>query len=385
VCTTTALRQQSWLKDELGLRFDPFECLDAAEEPYLPACLVGHEDFAALWGDWPSFLFAPPGGGKTAFRVRLARACRVAQDGRRVFPLLFFPPRPVDPQQPPEESAFFAELLSQAAQALLLELAYRPECFLNLEVTPRQQVRLFLEQNLPAPLDYYLAQLEESGTPEPIARGFDPTAVGLPNEPSPKRISFLCAALRDTPVGFASLAEPLARLEQMVRLLINHLGYQAVYLLVDGVDNYVRDPAAIARQLQPLFTRVRAWQEQALFVKFFLPDELRPLIEKGDQSLLTPPSKVVIITWHAAMLAQVVQERLRLASEGGFDSFVAISTPDVADQVELRLAEVVHPALPREVIRLVQRVFYEHTRRVGPYGRLEQQDFEAALRWYAHH
>jgi len=85
------------------------------------------------------------------------------------------------------------------------------------------------------------------------------------------------------------------------------------------------------------------------------------------------------------MLAQVVQERLRLASEGGFDSFVAISTPDVADQVELRLAEVVHPALPREVIRLVQRVFYEHTRRVGPYGRLEQQDFEAALRWYAHH
>lgn len=373
--------RQKWLNKELGLHFDPFRYLDAGADPHLPAYLVDHGAFGALWGNWPSFLFAPVGGGKTAFRVRLARACRVEQDGKRVFPVVFHVPRPEDLELLREE-LYFEALLNEAAAALLLELAYRPGRFLDLDTSLREDVRVALDQNLPGHLDYYIAQLEESGSMEPLSRAFDPTAVGLPGEPLPERIGSLCAAMRETAVRPMPSPGPLTRLEQMIALLKDSLGYEAIYILADGVDAYVQEPSVAARLLKPLLVRTRAWSEQALFVKYFLPNELVPRIKEEYQSLLTPPSKVAIIRWGVDSLVEVVRERLRVASEGMFDSLTAISLPDASDQVEKCIAKTARPAIPREVIRLVRRVFIEHIKRVGSYGRLEQRDFDAALDWY---
>lgn len=381
-------RQQDtkdWLRDELGLHFDPFEHLDAAGDPWLASYLVEGVGFQALWGDWPSFLFAPAGGGKTAFRVRLARSCRVEQDGHRVLAVLFSPPRPPGPGQAYVEERYLRCLLNAFAAALLLELTYRPDRLSRLTGPDQQGAVCFLEQQLPGSLDYYLAQLEESGSLVPLARAFDPTAIGMPGEPLPPRIRALCADIRElrgqgrTPEG----VEPV--LEWLMALLAGPLGFEAVYLLVDGVDAHVQEPLLVVRMLEPLLKRVRAWQQQALFLKSFLPKELFPLLEESSQSVLTAPSEVAIIEWDRKSLVKVIRERLRVASEGMFDSLMALSVPDVAPQIELRLAEAVRPVLPREMLRLVQRVFYEHARRVGPYGRLEQRDYEAAMEWYQLH
>jgi len=372
-----------WLRDELRLHFDPFRELDAGADTHLTEYLVGYGPFEKLWGHWPSFLFAPAGGGKTAFRVRLARACRVQQDGRRVFAAPFCPPRPDNPAVPLSESVYLGALLNAIAASLLLELAYRPDRFLDADAVLQQDIHLFLEQHLPGSLGYYLTQLEQSGSLQPLALAFDPAAIGLPGEPLPDRLRSFCAALRSMPSESISPTDPQTQLEQIVELLKNRLRYEAVYLLVDGVDAYVQEPSLCLQLLEPLLARLRAWEKQALFVKCFLPRELQPILKQSaHQSLLTSPTKVVIITWKAADLANVVRERLRVASEGMFDSLSAIATPDVENRIDDHLANQARPSVPRELVLLVQRVFYEHAGRVGPYGRLEQQDFDAALRWY---
>jgi hypothetical protein len=374
--------RRTWLAKELGLRFDPFTHLDAGADPQLSTYLVDHEAFPLLWGNWPSFLFAPNGGGKTAFRVRLARACRVRLDNRRILPVIFRPPSPQDSPQSLEENSYFEALLNAVATALLLELAYRPDRFLRLNTTSQKEVRFFLERNLSGPLDYYLEQLEDAGALEPLTRTFDPTAKGLPSKPLPESIRSFCEKMYQTQIEGNLSSDPLTQIEQAIDLLKRSLGYEAVYVLTDGVDAYVQDPSIAMQLLEPLLTRTRTWEKSGFFIKYFLTEELLPSIRELHQPLLTSPSKVTIIEWNVDSLAEVVRERLRVASEGMFDSLTAISRPDVSGQIERHLAEAISPSIPREIIRLSQRVFTEHVDRVGPYGRLEQRDFEAALAWY---
>jgi hypothetical protein len=270
--------------------------------------------------------------------------------------------------------------------ALLLELAYWPADFLDRSLATQRRTTQFLARHLPAPLDYYLDQLHEEGSLAPIAQVVDPTAVSMPHEPLPERVRDFCVALSEVASQLPP-SDDFNQLEQMISLLRHDLGYEAVYLLIDGVDAYIQEPAVALRLLEPILSHTRDWQSQSLFIKGFFPGELYPLMKEEYQSLLTQKSRVVIIKWSECGLIQLVRERLRVASEGMFNSLTAISTPDVEGQIEDRLAGAVYPALPREIIRLVERVFYEHANRQKkqkkhPQGRLEQRDFEAALEWY---
>lgn len=386
--STVEDKRQRWLNDEFGLRFNPFQHLDAGADPRIAHYLVGHQAFQEIWGDWPTFLFAPAGGGKTAFRARLARACRTGQDGRRIFSVIYSVPRPRDPLTPAPDEEYFEALLNYMALSLLLRLVYRPHHFLDLNPSVKEQVRSVLEHNLPTPLSYYLAQLEESGSLAPIIRAYDPTAFDLPGKPLAERILSFCRAMRETAFNADEEnypTDPFTRFDQFKQLLKQILAYEAIYILVDGVDAHVQTPSAVVSLLDPVLARLREWQSQSIFMKFFLPEELHPLLKESYPKVLTAPSRVIIIKWEAQSLVEVIRERLRVASGGMFSSLKAISTPDIENQVELRLAELVYPTLPREVIHLVHRIFYEHMKRVGPYGRLEQRDIDAAFKWYQSH
>ncbi len=378
--------KQRWLREELGLQFDPFEHLDAGADPHLPEYLIDHGAFEILWGDWSSFLFAPPGGGKTAFRVRLMRACRVGHEGREVFPILFRPPRPVEEGVPPDEKEFFRALLQEAGAGLLFQLAYQPYRFLELPPLLRRQIRQTLEETLPAPLRYYLLQMEEAGSLEPLAQAFDPTARGLPAEPLPATVRSFCRALSGNghvPATQASLAlPPDRRFLLLAQLLFQTLRYESVYLLIDGADAYTQNPRWIVRLLEPLLTRMNELTQQKIFPKFFLPDDVAPLLEQNGRSLLTEPTKMAIIQWDRDSLVAIVQDRLYIASEGMYNGLEAISSRDAPRPAEEYLVGFVTPPVPREMLLLVGRVFTEHILRVGPYGRLEGRDFEAAVQWY---
>lgn len=393
IADTDREAKQRWLREELGLRFDPFELLDAGADPYLPQYLVGQRAMEQLWGDWPSLLFAPPGGGKTAFRVWLTRVCRTGRDGRRILPVVLAPPRPEEPQAPIPWERYTVALSHAVAASLLLDLAYqpssfpvlwsfphpqsRPSRFFDLSEEERGLVRSVLERDLPMPLDYLLDQIADEGSLAPWSRTFDPPSLGLPNEPAAESLRAFCEAMRRTaPVPSSQLSE---RGEKTIKTLRAILGYSAVYLLVDEADAYIQDPKAIIRLLKPLWAKTTAWSRQAVFVKYFLPEEVR---SKIPAKMLTGPTKCVIIQWEPETLVQVVRERLRIASEGMFRSLIAISTPDVNKDIEFQLARILQPPIPREMLRLLQRVFFVHLQRVGPYGRLQQEDYAEALDWY---
>lgn len=376
---------EKWL-DKLGIRFNPFasQFLDAGADPRLPFYLVGHKDFSLLWGDWPSFVFASAGGGKSAFRVRLARACRVRQEGRFIFPIIYKLPSPTTLQQQSSLlAAHYAGLCSAAAIELLFHLAYQPWRYFKLTEAEQKQLRLLLETTLTNFLNHLLAQLEQAGDLSPLTEMFDPTATQLTSPPSPTELRQFCLHLSQITVGpTLPDIEPAIRFNNIIHFIKNNLAFEAIYILVDGVDAYqetVNDPSLAYRLIDPLLHQLENWAARSIYLKFFLPLELQPLIAKSLQSLTTSV-KCVTIEWAKQTLVEMLQARLRAASDGSFVSFDALSTPDLY-QIETKLVDVAKP-LPREVLVLAERLFVEHIRRVGPEDKLGPDDFKAAQTWY---
>ncbi|MGC8958886.1 MAG: hypothetical protein ACP5OO_03755 [Chloroflexia bacterium] len=363
------------------MHFNPFQHLDAGSDPYLHRYLMDYEAFPLLWEEQPVFLFAPPGGGKSAFRVRLAAACRAEDEGRRFFPIPFLLPSPEVLGTPPDEAAYFTFLSRSAAGELLFHLAYRAYRFLRWERPLQRELKTILMENLPVPLEYYLGQLEEAGNLSPLAEAFDPTARDLPIEPLPETLRSFCQIMRYRRRKRRPLPLPQERFESLVQVLLERLHFEAVFLLVDGADAYVTRPEAVLLLLEPLLRRTGEWAERRIFIKYFLPTEMQGLIEKEFPRLAASVPQVTI-KWTTERLAQVMEERLRVASRGMFTSFRGMGTVGLPVDPEAYLAAHVSPLLPREVIYLAGLVLDEHLRRAGPSGRIELTDLDRAIARY---
>ncbi|MBN1136840.1 MAG: hypothetical protein JXM73_09650 [Anaerolineae bacterium] len=368
---------QDWLS-RVGLGMtNPFRHLDAGADPELSNYLVGHDAFRAIWHDSHAVVYAPLGGGKSAFRVRLAYACRVQEDQRRIFPILYLGPQPTAVSI----DAHLEAILKAAAHELLLALAYRPARFAALDSAGKQTVRRALDLNDPGLLSQFLPQLRRAGSLAPLVETFDPSAARLPAPARPDQVRALCDALEQTPPAGGPVAEPVPvnrRFDELINLLRNHLGYEAIYLLVDGVDAFVEtgsQPQRAIAVLEPLLARMAAWRKQRVYLKLFLPVELRKLLRP-----LTKRTKAVIIRWKPESLTELLRARLRAASRGQFDSLDAISGPSLRG-VESALIKAT-PPVPRDLLALVNELIGAHVRRVGSNGDLEQADLEAALRSY---
>jgi len=362
-----------WLS-QAGLgEVNPFGPLNAAEDPHLSRYLIRHDVFRSIWQDSPAIVFAPAGGGKSAFRARLAYACRVEEDMRRVFAIPYLTPEPTTSLE-----AHLQGILRSAAQELLLRLAYRPAQFERLEDAARAAVRQALDQNDPGLLAHFLPQLERAGSVQPLVETFDLSAAHLPAPADPAQVRALCAALAKIPPAL-QVPPVNRRFGDFLALLFDVLGFEAVYLLVDGVDAFpetIANSAAAAAVLLPLLEQMPRWADQKVFLKLFLPIELHRLLPEE----LTKPAKIDKIEWTPELLVELIHARLRAATQGEFDSLDAVSAPSLRNAEAELLAEV--PPLPREVLALLNQVIVEHVRRVGPVGGLEPEDIRAARDWY---
>jgi hypothetical protein len=372
-----AARTKEWLA-AVGLQFNPFaaDTLNASADFNLGQYLVGHDDFAALWGDWTTTILAPTGGGKSAFCVRLAYAARIGEDGRRVFPVTYSLPR-----QTNALAAHLEALAENAAYELLLEVAYRPRWFESLSPEIKDLIRQTLDQNAPG-WTRFLIQLEREGSIAPLAETFDRTALRLPNSPGADGVRQVCAALRAIPVNPQTLPLEL-RWRQLIDLLIGDLQFEAVYLLVDGADAYpetVHNPDIGLRWLSPLLEQTDSLSKSRIYLKLFLPIELEQGLRRF-KNLLTLPARFVKINWTVDRLAEVLAARMRVASGGEFDSLDAISSPALRG-LNRELANTVRPPIPREAVVLAGRIIFEHVRRPNAGELLEVEDLEAARDWY---
>jgi len=378
--TEQARSVDQWL-NSLGLLYDPFRVLNASEDVNLHEYLVAHENFEAIRGDKVSFVFAPAGGGKSAFRVRLARACRVGEDGRRLFPIVYIVPETVIPvKEPLRFQAHLGAILQAAAFELLLRLAYRPHEFTDLDLSARRMIRFLLERGLPNPISHLLDQLKTPDDLPRLAQSYDPTA-RWPKPPDTKVLDDFRQALEETQ-PLAEEAIPSDEFNAWLELLTGPLGFEAVYLLLDGIDAYpetARDTQQALALLSSLLDRAGEWSKQRLFLKAFLPLEMKSVLEKAFP-LLTSQAISVIMDWTPELLVDLLKRRVEAATGMAPAGLDMLSNPGLRG-VDKLVVQAVAP-LPREVLVFVERMFFEHVRRVGPTGKLAREDLEAARQWY---
>ena len=372
-----------WIRlPEIGLRFDPFREQFAEEDSRLPLYLVDHGAFSVLWGDWISAVFAPAGGGKTAFRVRLLHACRTREDGRRIFPI------PVVDILPSDNA--LARVTRGAARELLLHLLFSPSTFLSLSQEDRQEVGSLLRASLLADFDFLVDRLEDlvgsiqaTADWNRLTELFDPAAAELFSPPSPKKVQRFLEQLKHAAAGEPP-SDPTTRFERFKRLLFGPLKYETVYVVIDGVDAHTQDAGQMKEVLKPFIELADGWKRERIFAKFFLPLELRNYMVKSKSShLLTTDRQFAIIEWSKEELQELIRFRLQAAAEESraFASLDALCTPALR-RTEEALLEAVRPN-PRDVVRIVETLFATHVRRAGgPFGRLEPEDLDEAIRLY---
>ncbi|MDL1944332.1 hypothetical protein FBQ99_18515 [Chloroflexi bacterium CFX2] len=382
---------QEWLS-HVGLNLNPFEYIDAGEDPLIPFYLIDHNQFDKINGNQPSFVFASAGGGKTAFRVRLARECRAGRNGRRIFPIVFKPTSPGNPNEDPKKSALHqrTDLLRYASQELLLHLAYYPYVLDEMDAALRKVFLQIITWDLDFSIFYYLNQMKEAESLDPIITALDPTARSLPNPPDREDILYLYKKLSH----YSSDKEkPDAekRLDLLFDLILNKLEFEAIYILVDGVDAFletVDNPKNALASIYWLLDSTLPWMQNRIYVKYFLPNDMRPIVtETPAFRLLTSKSKVVKIRWDADALSEVIRQRLQEASGGKFDSLTAISDRALRasgrSPEELLISDLRrHKKLsPRSLIRAVNWLFTNHVQEERVREKLSPQDLKAVREW----
>jgi hypothetical protein len=377
--TEAEIDADRWLA-AAGFRFNPFTYLDAGADPHISAYLVGHEAFAALWNDRPAIMFAPAGGGKTAQRVILLRACWAGPNTGHPFPIPYIPTLSSSGAFPATEAEHLEAILRAGALSLLMALLLRPHWWTALDSAARRLVAGLLDRDLPAPLSYYLAQVQETGSLASLWRGCG-MAVAPTVEPPATRWLPLCAELDATPVGSPPVAAAM-RLQALADLLLGPLGLSSLYLLVDGIDGFVEtaaDPQAAVAMLAPLLAHTEDWAAQRLLLKGFFPIEIVAALDAACPEMLQQIRRV-ILNWSPPQLADVIRQRVWVATEGGFGSLDALCSPGLRD-AETQLARIIAP-LPREILVLTARLLWEHVRRGDANPKLTPADLQAAAAWY---
>ncbi len=377
-----------------GFRFNPFQHLEASQDPHLGDYLVGHEFFQAAWTEAPAVIFAPSGGGKTAMCLYTMRACWVGPAAYRPLPVRYTPSELVRNTQTAQNNPMVG-LLHAVARSVLVALAYQPERFLLLDRSELSTLTYLLQRWLPGSLAYYLHLLQESNAPATLGQLLLDLAA-MPAERSTRAcLPNLCSRLTEiisnvanaTGTGEITAAQAF---REFVHLLLGPAGYRSIFILIDGIDaEPLEAPSAALTPLSPwmlrrmgwLLQQTPAWAAERVFVKGFLPAQAELQLTES-LSALTPLLQRASLTWTPPLLAEMVRHRVYVATEGDFGSLDAISGSGLRD-IETALARLAPSALPREILFLVRRVLYAYAQRVkGSSGSLEAQDIEAAERWY---
>jgi len=356
--------------------FDPFAYLNAAEDPYIPRYLVGHDNYECIRGLELSAIFAKPGSGKSSFRVRLANACRQGEGNQAIFPIVFNAGGVADEQ--------WEDLIRSVAQEFLLYLFYHGEILDHLSPEALSKVQILL-QALPIRLSLYLQQIQENGL-EAFISAFDPTASGLPDSPSRASIQALCGRLAGLEISDQLIQFSEGLFDDLINFLLADLRFKAVFILVDGVDAFyetVMDVEQAHASIAWLLQRSLAWQKKGVYLKLFLPLDLKShfMAEIGDR--LTQVVKIATINWDEGSLVHLIRERFQAASGGDFDSFDALAHNRLRNTETLLIKGLLgekSKATPRDAVLLANHLLRRYYEVTQQNQQLQPGDLDAVVK-----
>lgn len=365
-----------------GFVFNPFEYLEASNDPYLPEYLIGHDMFAVAWETSPATIFAPAGGGKTAMRICTLRTCWFSGSQRKKFPVSYDLPVFSSSHDAASLESHKLALAAAASTDVLLACAYRPELYLGLPPEKRRVLLSLIEQGLPTNLFWSLSILEETASPRRLSEHLDRTYI-LPDPPSENQVTEFCRIMQaDLDGGFEHEIPDLQLFDSLTEFITHELGFDSIFILLDGVDglgNLAHDSDGQYRLIESLCDQASIWMTKRLFLKAFLPLELEALFQSRSR-IFYKQALHARITWSIPDLTEILRRRVYVASRGKFGSLDALSSPALRD-VETLIAQRAEP-LPREAIVMAGNVLESYLARGGRY--LEPRDIEYAEQQYHH-
>ncbi len=380
------MEKKLWL-GHFGFRFDPFEHEEASSDPNLNRYLIGHDAFSVAWSEAPALIFSPPGGGKTALRIYAARACWTGAGGYQPFPIHYHLPHYFDQGDFSTLDNHIQAIVRSSARALFLAFSYYPLIFLKASPSLQKQLSQFISTWIPD-LEYYLEILRTSHQPDIVAAQIDRSYL-LHQTPDASLLQLACENIqshlpgKSTPISL-SIEKVF---ERVISWITQDLGFRAVYVLLDGVDGFpelAHSPGFAAQSLFDLFANVPRLARSRVFIKGFLPLEIRADL-KANLEKQWPLFSQVELKWDKAMLADMIRRRVYAATEGEFASLGAVSAIPAVQDLELELAREA-PPLPREMLVLVNQILFEYEERwkggLHTEKRIQAQDIEKAIARY---
>jgi len=325
-----------WL-ERFGFTDDPFALYEADQErSYLPYFFVDRPYLHDVLGN-PSrpqaaFLMAGRGAGKTATREMVAYECMHAQLRRRALAVRYYD---------------FGPLLQQVGNDLT-------------QIDARHHVRIIVRYTLKSlakdvPPTYFdlLVEMDRSLLAGYVAEFADPVS----------RLR-LRQIVSDEPSSLDwNALSPLETLQTLAGL-VTQLGrspdvrYQALYVLVDRVDETAVGPEAAVPLLKPLVNQGPLLEMPKVAFKFFLPIEVG---ERLRQAVTLRPDRMCMqtITWDKDALRQMIQQRLSHYSEGKIERLEELCTSGAKSSALERLVRTCEDS-PRTLLRLCRALIHHH-------------------------
>ena len=351
-------RLDRWLA-RFGFKDDPFALFQAdQEQPVLPFFFVDRPYLHRLVGDpnhpQPAFLLAGPGEGKTATREMVAYECVHGPKRRRALPVRYDDFGYALQQAGGDVSGLTARHHVHAVARLTLKVladdVQVPQGYFDLiQGKDRSLLAAFIE-----------------AFADPISRLHLESIVGS----GMVQVDWEALSARE-------LLETLAR-------LITRLGpsedarYQALYILIDGVEESTASSEAAQALLDPLMSEAALLGTPRTAFKFFLPV---PLGEHLRDNHLIRADRLLFerITWDYPSLQQVVEQRLRYFSDDRVLRLEDVCASSIKASVMDKLLHASDKS-PRLLIRLCQALIHHRAQRGAAASLLaDRDDLEHAL------
>ncbi len=376
---------ECWL-ETFGFRDNPFSSQEAgSEDPdrlnkYFVAPPYFDEILGSASAPQTTLIFAPRGCGKTAQRVMMDYNCRNNLTRGSILSVPYTDFSQVMDHREVNRDPFritsrhhAVEILKQAMLALAGFLAQSPIALKVFSLLPDLD-RIYLSWFVSTYSDYLtFDQINTLSNAEILSldSAFS-SSIGFlrDKERVPARMIQALEARKEAPP--AQLFNDLSR-------LLASLGFEAIYILVDRVDEFqetAADPTATVALIEPLLADLTLMELPRLAFKFFLPLEMEDAIRARPAVRLDRLS-CRHLEWTDDSLLEVLRKRLEVF--GNLPSLDAVCVPELRGRVEREMVEMARGS-PRHLIRLAGLLLSEHCKLPVPEGESEWFITEEAWR-----
>lgn len=367
---------------------------------YLPVATIGQNETATDWLRITKhqFIYGNPGSGKTTTRLNFELECRTVPDGTLATSIVFGQ-NVVDPLT-------LEEHINQMSQAIAVDLLIQVIEQLTPGSLPFKESQIALLR----------AQVRQGGTAlrrmlrsmaETVFENNYRDAPGLPG--SRAGLGYYWTRVGRYPVRYVTSSEPL-------KVLLHALletdtakpahphpaqsgfdalwqsvaaaqawGFQRIFALVDGVDMRARKPKDMHRLVAQLIEHLKTFQDKNIYLKMFLPLEVKPLIAKQIEQIPGLNSMVMdaTIQWDQQTLRQLLIQRFRAAGSQTINSLDVLASDDLEQGLEHAVIELAQGS-PRRMLTIMSELINAHVSQRGKQIKFDRHDWDLMkelVRW----